>query len=157
MAEKKHPWRRRLLRRPVQILLGVIVLLVGLRIALPYIVLHYVNKELASLDGYWGHAEDVDIALIRGAYRIERIRILKTDGRVPVPFFRTDAVDISVDWGALFDGMIVAEVLMTRPQINFVNAEHNRGDQTGEGANWQETIRDLVPIKINELVVRNGS
>lgn len=148
--------RKWLGKRPVQIVLGVIVLLVGLRIALPYIVLHFVNKELASLEGYWGHAEDVDISLYRGAYRIEGIRILKTDGRVPVPFFRTPRVDISVDWSALLSWMIVAEVDVLRPQLNFVNSDRRRGDMTGEGADWQGTVRDLVPLKINELRIRDG-
>jgi hypothetical protein len=149
--------RKWLTKRPVQIVLGVIVLLIGLRVALPYIVLHVINEKLANLEGHWGHAEDVDISLYRGAYRIERIRIVKTDGRVPVPFFRTEAVDISVDWSALLAFMIVAEVEVRRPQLNFVNSERPAGDMTGEGADWQATVRDLVPIKINELRISDGS
>jgi uncharacterized protein YhdP len=150
---KRHPW---LTKRPLQIVLAVLVVLVGLRIALPYIVLKVVNDKLASLEGYRGRAEDVDISLYRGAYTIEGIRIVKTDGRVPVPFFRVRSVDISVDWSALLDGAIVAEVVMRRPQLNFVNAENDRNDQTGEGADWQATVRGLVPIKINELRIRDG-
>jgi hypothetical protein len=157
MTAKAGRVRRLLVRRPIQILLAILVLLIAFRIALPYIVLHVVNEKLAKLDGYYGHVEDVDISLLRGAYRIEGIRIVKTGGRVPVPFFRSDSIDISVEWKALLDGAIVAELVLERPQINFVNAQSNAGDQTGEGQDWRETVRSLVPIKVNRVEVRRGS
>jgi len=52
-----------------KILLGVIVLLIALRIALPYILLHCANKTLAEVNGYYGQVNDIDVALYLGAYR----------------------------------------------------------------------------------------
>lgn len=62
------------------------VLLIGLRIALPYILLRFVNKELQTIPGYTGHVDDIDVHLIRGAYTIKAIRLDKTGGKIPVPF-----------------------------------------------------------------------
>jgi hypothetical protein len=31
--------------------------------------------------------DDIDVALIRGAYKIKRIKLKKTGGKAPVPFF----------------------------------------------------------------------
>ncbi len=49
----------------------VIVLLVGCRIVLPYVLLRVVNKELNTITGYKGHVDDIDVALFRGAYIIK--------------------------------------------------------------------------------------
>ena len=50
------------MKRWLKILLGVLIVLVAFRLALPYIVLRYANKTLAEMDGYYGHVEDIDIA-----------------------------------------------------------------------------------------------
>jgi hypothetical protein len=111
--------RRLLWQRKVQVMLGVIAVLLGVRIALPFVVERYVNKTLDELDGYSGRIEDVDMNLWRGAYEIEGVQIVKTGGRVPAPFFSADQIDI-VEWSALFDGSIVAEIELSAPQLNFV-------------------------------------
>jgi hypothetical protein len=146
-------WRSRLLW-----IVGVIaVIAIALHAVLPSIVLRYVNKELDGLEGYSGHVEDIDISLLRGAYQIQGVRIVKTDGRVPVPFFRADEIDISVEWGALFDGDIVAEIDVHRPVLNFVKGPTEKTSQTEPGDNWTETVRDLAPFKINRFAIHNGS
>src|SRR5688500_4672198 len=112
---------RKLVRSPL-LWIGVVLIagLIGLRIALPGIVLDYVNKELDQLEGYSGRVEDIDNSLWRGSYQIQGIRIVKSNGRIPMPFFAADELDISVEWGALFDGDIVAEIDLHRPKLNFV-------------------------------------
>jgi uncharacterized protein DUF748 len=106
----------------VQVLIGFVALLVGIRAVLPIVVERYVNKTLDELEGYSGHIEDVDLALIRGAYVIEGVRIVKTGGKVPVPFFSASQIDLSVQWGALLDGAIVSEIDVQDPKVNFVTA-----------------------------------
>ena len=66
------------MKKKTAIILGVIVLLlIVFRLFLPKIVLHFVNKELAEMEEYTGEVEDIDIALIRGAYIIDGIIFLK--------------------------------------------------------------------------------
>ena len=90
-------------RKVLLIILGsILVLLIAFRIALPYILLNLVNKELSHIPGYSGHVDDIDVALIRGAYKIKRIKLEKTGGKVPVPFFYADLVDLSLQWPSLF-------------------------------------------------------
>jgi len=45
----------------------IILVLVIFRILLRYILLHYANKTLANVPGYYGHVEDIDVSLYRGA------------------------------------------------------------------------------------------
>ncbi|HMI90029.1 MAG TPA: DUF748 domain-containing protein [Polyangiales bacterium] len=149
---------KRVLRwRALWILAAIAVLVIGLHLALPSIVLRYVNEELDGLDGYAGHVEDIDISLLRGAYQIQGVRIVKSNGRVPVPFFTADEIDISVEWSALFDGDIVAEIDVHRPMLNFVKGPTEKTSQTEPGDNWTETVRDLAPFKINRFAILDGS
>src|SRR6187402_3726929 len=96
-------------RKTVIVLLAVVVLLVGARLALPYLVEDYVNDRLAALDSYDGHVGDIDIHLWRGAYSIDGVEIVKTGASRPIPFFRTDRLNLSVEWRSLLHGSIVAE------------------------------------------------
>src|SRR5688572_70920 len=98
------PWSHRLTRKAVVIPVLLVGLLIGVRAVLPIAIERYVNRTLDGMEGYDGRIEDVDLGLWRGAYRIEGIRLVKTDGRVPVPFFSAREVDLSLQWSALLDG-----------------------------------------------------
>ncbi len=145
-----------MLKRWHKITLFVLVLLIALRLALPYIVLHYLNKYLADLGGYTGHVEDVNIALIRGAYQIEDLTIQKVSGKRKQPFLDVPLMDLSVEWKSLFKGAIVGEVEVYRPEVNFSFSEDESQRQTGEEVDWTKIVKDLMPISINRFVVREG-
>src|ERR1700684_2747647 len=92
-------------KRIFLIVLGsLLVILIALRIALPYILLTLVNKQLTHIKGYYGHVEDIDVALIRGAYIIKSIKLDKTGGKIPVPFFSADVADLAIEWNGIFHG-----------------------------------------------------
>jgi hypothetical protein len=140
-----------------KIFLGVLTLLVGARLALPYVVEHYLNKTLQNdVEGYTGSVADVDIHLIRGAYAIDSLKLLKKNGKVPVPFVSVRKIDFSVDWQALFDGSLVAEITARQPRINFVDGPSEAQTQTGEEGNWRETVQQLFPLNINRFIITDG-
>ena len=55
---------------PLWTFAGIIVLLIALHIALPYVVRDYLNEKLADMGDYRGQITDVDLAWWRGAYKI---------------------------------------------------------------------------------------
>jgi hypothetical protein len=69
------------------IIASLLIILIAIRIALPHILLKEVNKELTHIKGYYGHVDDLDVALLRGAYTLKEIKLDKTGGEIPVPFF----------------------------------------------------------------------
>lgn len=148
---------RRLSRVQLALLAALVVLLVGLRLALPFIVKNYVNRTLDEMPEYDGRIGDVDIHLWRGAYSVQRIEIVKTDGDVPVPFFAARNVDFSVEWKALFSGAVVAEIVFDQPVINFVAGPSEEETQVGVDKPWLDVIRKLVPLAINRFEIRDGS
>jgi hypothetical protein len=146
-------------RRRVAIgaLVVLALLLIGARAAAPTLIQRYVNRVLDRTEGYRGSIGDVDLALLRGGYTIEDIRMDKETGKVPVPLFRAREVDLSIEWRALFEGSLVGEVWFDEPEVNFVSAPRDAADQSGAEADWRKTVKDLFPVKINRLTVRNGT
>jgi hypothetical protein len=133
------------------------LLLLGARAAAPTLIQRYVNRVLDRTEGYRGSIGDVDLALLRGAYTIEDVRMDKETGKVPVPLFRSREVDLSIEWRALFDGSLVGEVWFDRPELNFVSGPRDAADQSGAEGDWRKTVKDLFPVKINKITVRDGT
>src|ERR671911_1931683 len=114
----------------------VVVVLIAARVALEPIVLNYANDTLDELQAYDGHVEDLDLALLRGGYDIQDIEIVKTGAGQPVPFFKADRIEATVEWNSLLRGSLVAECDLYRPEINLVQAESEQQSQLGEEVNW---------------------
>jgi hypothetical protein len=143
---------------PLWTVVGLIVLLVAVHIALPYVVRNYLNDKLADMGDYRGHVSDVDLALWRGAYKINGLNIVKVDGKVPVPLLDVPVIDLSVSWHSLwYDHAVVAEVAFVNPQLNFVDGGADKQQsQTGAGTDWRAQLNKLLPITLNEVRVENG-
>src|ERR1039457_3106377 len=150
---KRHSiWRR------VGIVLLMLALVLGVgRALLPWAVRNYVNRTLDRNPLYEGKIGKVHIHLWRGAYSIEDVRINKTTGDVPVPFFAAKRVDFALEWKAFRQRKVVGRLLMDQPEINFVDAPTEGETQTGGGAPWLQLIKDLFPFKINSAIIKNGS
>jgi len=54
---------------PLGTIAALVLVLIAVHIALPYLVRNYLNDKLANMGDYRGEIADVDLALWRGAYR----------------------------------------------------------------------------------------
>ena len=146
------------MKKKWKILIAVILVLVIIRLILPSLVKRYVNKTLDGLDGYSGHVEDIDLNLYRGAYIIQGVDIVKTGDSIPVPFLSVNQIDLSVHWNALFKGTIAGEVIFYHPVLNFATSKEGNENvsQDGSGADWVETLDELMPLQINRFEIING-
>jgi hypothetical protein len=136
--------------------IGIVVLLIGARLALPFAVESYVNRQLNKNETYAGSIGKVSIHLWRGAYQIHNVRILKRTGEVPAPLFYTPLMDLAIEWRELFHGSIVSRIAMNQPELNFVAGPTKEESQTGEEADWTEMLENLAPFKINSFKMTNG-
>jgi len=148
------------LSKKAKIIYGILAFLVlsivVLRLMLPGILLRYVNKQLTLIDGYNGHVDDIDVSLYRGAYTIQGIRLDKTGGKIPVPFFSAESIDVSIEWRALFHRRIVAEIIANRPVLNFVKGPNKETSQTKIDTDWKVVIDHLIPFKLNRFEIDDG-
>lgn len=144
-------------RKAIRWIIGIIIVLIAIRLALPYGIKWYLNNRvLNNLETYEGRVEDVDLMLIRGAYAIDDLVISKREAELEEPFIDIPRTDLSVQWSALFDGEIVGEVVCTGAIINFAFGEEEATSQTGAEEDWTQVVKDLIPIKINRFVIKNG-
>lgn len=151
--KKRRVYKKKRYAIPVSILL----LLVVIRLSLPYALKKYVNDVLAEIPGYYGQVDDIDLALYRGAYVIHGLYLNKIDAGSEVPFLDFTKTDISMEWSALFNGRIVSEIIMTEPKIIYVFEDQQVNGTEPEVEDWSKALTDLVPIDINHLEVINGT
>jgi hypothetical protein len=144
-------------RRSLWIIGVIAVVLIVARIALPYMVLNYLNGRLAKMGNYSGHIVDIDIHLWRGAYSIDRLTITKVDGKLPVPLFDTARAEISLSWLALTRGHLRGKIDFYEPVVNFVDGKGEGDTQTGKGVDWRTPLKALVPTRLEEVNVFNGT
>lgn len=135
----------------------VVVALVAVRLAIEPVLRDYANDKLMALDSYDGHIDNLDLALLRGGYRIEGIEIVKTGAGQPVPFFRADAIEATIEWRSLLHGSLVAEAEIFRPKVNLVQAESEQRSQLGREVDWVARFKDLFPFRFNTVRVHEGT
>jgi hypothetical protein len=136
---------------------AIAALLLAARLALPHAVARYVNGKLQTLDTYRGHIGDVDIHLWRGAYSINLIEIEKINAARSVPFFRTQRLNLSVEWRSLLKGSIVSEAEFVEPELNLVQARNEKASQLGDEENWNARLAELFPFRFNTIAVSGGT
>jgi|26BtaG_2_1085354.scaffolds.fasta_scaffold00062_36 ABC-type multidrug transport system fused ATPase/permease subunit len=134
----------------------IVILLIAFRLYLPTLVKQKVNQVLAEIPGYYGHVDDIDISLLRGAYVIKGMFLNKGTATSNVPFLEFPKSDISIEWKSLFHGKIVSEIFMENPEFNYVFEDQKEESGDADIEDWTKALTDLVPIDINHFEVHNG-
>lgn len=143
------------------IFIGFIILLLIVRFFLNAIVLHFLNKELAGLKEYYGHVEDVNIDLYRGAYVVKDMYLVKIEANPnkktdTIPFFKVKSIDLSVEWKAIFKKRFVGEVYIDQPVVNFAKGQHKHEDVKADTADFRDLVKKMMPLKLNHFEIKNG-
>mgnify|MGYP003633582925 FL=1 len=146
--------RKRYKKKRYVIPITLIVLLIAIRLSLPYIVKNYVNNVLADIPGYYGQVEDIDLSIIRGAYTIHGMYLNTVNGNTEVPFLDFKETDISIEWNALFNGRIVSEIEMREPTVIYIFEDQQDSTTQADAEDWTKALTDLVPIDINRLPLK---
>ncbi|MEO8067675.1 MAG: DUF748 domain-containing protein [Flavobacteriales bacterium] len=136
----------------------VIGVLLVVRLILPYILLKEANKRLAHMEGYYGHVNDLDLALIRGAYALDSFYLEKVDSASlkHTPFIAAQRIDLSIEWRALFHGKVVGELVFDRPDLTFTMQATEPGQVVKDTVSLGDLLMDFMPLKINNLEFNDG-
>lgn len=145
--------------RKTKIFIIILLALIAIRVALPYVVLHYTNKTLAEMDGYYGHIDDIDLAIYRGAYKINDIYINKVDKNTKkqTDFFSSKSIDLSIEWKALFKGALVGELIFEEPKLLFTKDKAEIGDVAKDTSDFKEVLDNFMPLRVNRFEILDGS
>jgi hypothetical protein len=141
------------------LLIGLI-LCIGFRIALPFIMKDQINKNLDNIEGYNGAVADVDLQLYRGGFQIKNLKIFEEASEKPeVPLVDLAYLDFSIEWRALFKGSFVGEVYLDTLLVNFTKRKSEattKTDTTDARIELIKEIQSFNPIQINILEVKNS-
>lgn len=152
----KHKKEKR--ARTIKLIGMIVVVLVALRILLPYVVLHHINKSLSNIDGYYGHVNDINICLLRGAYQVDSIYINKLDSATQkqTHLFSTPKIDISIEWKSLLKGEIVSEFYFFDPIVEFTEGAAEPEQMEKDTNDFRKILETFTPFKVNRFEVFNG-
>ena len=136
----------------------ILVLIIAFRLILPFWVLGFVNKRLANISGYFGHVDDIDIELYRGAYQVNAIYINRQDTATQkqTPFFAAPLVDISIEWKSLFKGEIVSEMDFYSPALRFTEGKAEPEQLEKDTNDFRRMLKTFTPFKVNRFEVHDG-
>lgn len=142
-----------------RVILVIVIILIILRILLPYILLWIINDRLAKVPGYYGHVEDVDVALIRGAYSLHEAYLNEVDSvtNEQTPFIAVKKVDLSIEWGELFRGSIVGEVVAESLVVKFTKDKMEPAQVKEDKNILVELGEDFMPLKLNRVEINRSS
>ncbi|MEP7264498.1 MAG: hypothetical protein ABI772_08370, partial [Bacteroidota bacterium] len=145
---EKSPHKK---KRKFKIAISILLLLIIIRLILPYVVLHYANKTLANMHGYYGHIDDIDLAIYRGAYKINDIYLHKVDSatKKETDFFDCRMIELSVEWKSLFHGRIVGELELNDPDLKFTKDKVEPAQIRADTNDFRKVLDDFMPLNIN--------
>jgi hypothetical protein len=148
------------LRRWHKVTLGVVLALVVValvaRALAPGYVQRAINRRLSAIPGYSGHVGNIRLHLWRGAYRIDDIEIVKSNGKVSEPFFSANRIDFSVAWSDVLHGRFVSDIQVKDGRLQFLRGKTEETSQLSADKRWQDAINDIFPIDIAHLEIKGG-
>ncbi|MEO5979845.1 MAG: DUF748 domain-containing protein [Chryseolinea sp.] len=147
------------MRKSLKIILIIVAVLVVVRLVLPYVLLRLANKNLAHMKGYYGHIEDIDLALIRGAYQIDSVYLNKQDSvsKKQTKFFSASQIDLSLEWRALFHGSIVGKLKFDKPNLRFTKDKVEPKDVRNDSSSLKKLLDDFMPLEVNRFEIVDGT
>ena len=111
------------------------------------------------MNGYYGHIDDIDLSLFRGAYIIKNMYLDKVDevSKKQTPFLKAPNIDLSVEWAPLFQGSLVGKMIFNSPVLVFTKDRVEIGDIKKDTSDFRKLLKDLMPLKVNRFEVNNGA
>lgn len=139
-------------------LLAIILLLIAIRIVLPYAILHGMNYYLANkIESYQGHVADFDLSLYRGAYQVQGMKLWKKGTSPYKPLIDVGEIDLSVAWRALFKGEFLGDLRVEALKVYITDSEKAEKKQTGaEEKDWKKVLADLFPIDFESVRIADS-
>jgi hypothetical protein len=149
-------------------LIVVAVLLLAVRIALPYVIRDRVNKTLATMPEYTGQVDRVHLALLRGAVVLKDLKIKhkKNDFSLVIP-----DLDMDVSWLQLIKKHLVADVYVMSPRFRVLVPKPLKAAEKAKekakavektveaktGKSLPDTLADMMPFNVANFHLNDGT
>ena len=157
-AKEKPATKKVRKQRLIKILIIILAAIVIFRIILPVWVLNFVNNRLAEISGYFGHVENIDICLYRGAYQVKELYINRVDSATQkqTELFTAPLIDISLEWKSLLKGRIVTELEFQSPTLKFTKDRTEPEQMEKDTNDFRKMLKAFTPTSVNRFEVFDG-
>lgn len=146
-----------------RLILILILTLVAIRAIAPVVIEYSFNKAIDRAPNLKGRIDDIDLHLYRGAYELEGVDIDIVNNEQQLPFLKIERVDISILWGKLIRGQIVAEIFLENWRFDIQDVKENNANEESYLAasreeNWLPLKQRAVPfgLQLDRVESRNG-
>lgn len=147
----------RSLNRVQKTIAVIIIILVIFRIVLPvgikYAINWYLDRKMVA---YQGHIGDFDLALYRGSYEIQDLKIWKRTSNAENAFVDIQKIDISLAWRALLKFKLLADLEVEGAKLIFVDSDNKKKKQFGVDGDWKAIGNKLVFVELESFVIRDS-
>lgn len=111
------------------------------------------------MKGYYGHIDDIDLSLYRGAYIIRDMYLNKVEAvtKRQTEFFMTRKIDLSIEWRAIFHGSLVGEISFYSPVLIFTKDKVELSDVKKDTTDFRKLLKDFMPLRLNRFEVFDGA
>jgi len=123
----------------------------------PYLLRDYLNKRGSQLPDYKLNIHWIQINPIACNIQLEDLVLQKKSSAIPVPFFTARKVLVAMQWTQLIHLSLRSNITVLEPVVNFVNGPTPATSQTILEPEWVTTVKEMVPLKINQFKVHNGT
>lgn len=135
----------------------IIIVLVAVRVALPYGIKYGINWYMGNkMESYKGHIDDFDLALYRGAYQIEDLVIWEKKKSPKDPLVEIKQIDLSLAWRAIFQGRLLGDLQVDGMKLSLIDSDDKKNKQMGTGQDWKTVVGKLVPIELESFRLSNS-
>jgi hypothetical protein len=133
------------------VLIAVIVILVGLRLYLPVWLKNNINDGLKKGQRSTGSISEVDLNLFKGTMTLRDLEIFRDDRPELIPHFTCNRISVHIRWRDLIQGRFEGKAYVYQPVLLFFARL-----QYGRGKDWTKPIKEMMPIRINQLTIDQG-
>jgi hypothetical protein len=149
-------------------LIGLVVIVVGIRVALPYVVKHQINQSLQQSPDFSGYVEDVSLNLILGRFNLNGLHF-KDKAESAVLYL--PRLGLYIHWAALLHRTLLLAVHIQEPRVVIRYPEamgilketpekaREKAEKLAKGPEkptLRQTLRKLPRFRIDSVAMKNG-
>ncbi|MEK2687819.1 DUF748 domain-containing protein [Bdellovibrio sp. GT3] len=135
----------------------VLIFLVVVRVFMPEGIKYGINWYMGNkMESYKGKIEDFDLALYRGAYQIEGLKVWEKVKNEKAPLIAIKRLDVSLAWRGIFKGKLLGDLKVDGMKLDLVDSKDNKKKQMGKGQDWKAVVGKLIPIELESFRMANS-
>ncbi len=147
--------------RVKQILVCVTLLLVAMRLVLPYALLSAANHRLRDAQVVTGHLDDLSLGVLSGKMIFTGVRVNAQDeaGRIE-NVLEVSELRAKISWIALLHGELAGAITITEPVLRLRPGPAAPADAavpTWNDDTWRAAVARLVHMRVTAITVVNGT